>query len=63
MACHKMTNVMGGPRHVMLFEATDVSLAGAGSEGPVLQVDLSALTDLGNAVQVETRYGQRIWPA
>ena len=63
MACHKMTNVMGRPRHVMFFEAIDVSLAGAGSEGPFLQVDLSAFTDLGNAVQVEKRYGQRIWPA
>jgi hypothetical protein len=63
IACHKMINVTGGPRHVMLFEVTGVSPAGAGSDQPVAPVDLSPLTDLGDAVQMRTRYGQRIWPA
>ena len=57
MACYKLTNVMGGPRHVMFFEATDVLPTGACSEGPFLQVGLLEFTDLGNTVQVETRYG------
>ena len=47
----------------MLFEVTDPSLAGAGSDQAVVSVDLSALTDLGNAVQIGTRHGRRIWPA
>ena len=63
MACHKMTNVMGGPRHIMVFEVTDVSSAGAGSDQANPPVDLSALADLGDAVQMATRYGRRIWPA
>ena len=63
IACHKMTNVIGGPRHIMLFEVTNVSPVGARSNGAVVPVDLSALTDLGNAVQIGTRYGRRIWPA
>ena len=63
IACHKMTNVIGGPRHIMLFEVNDVSPAGDGSDQAVVPVDISALTDLGKAVQLETRYGQRIWPS
>ena len=63
MACHKMTNVVGGPRHVMLFEVTGVSPAGAGPDQSVLLVDLSTLIDLGDAVQMGKRYGHRIWPA
>ena len=58
-----MTNVMGRPRHVMLFEVTDISSLGAGSEGALVPVDLTALADLGDAVQMGTRYGRRIWPA
>ena len=63
MACHKMANVMGGPRHVMLFEVTGVQPDVAGSDQSVVPVDLSTLTDLGDTVQMRTRYGQRIWPA
>ena len=63
MAYHKMTNVIGGPRHVILFEVTGVSPAGAGSDQSVVPVDLSTLTDLGDAVKMRTRYGQCIWPA
>ena len=63
IACHKMTNVMGGPRHMMLFEVTDISPTGAGSGGAIVPVDLSALAGLGDAVQMGSRYGRRIWPA
>ena len=63
IACHKMTNVTSRPRHLMLFEVADVLPAGDGSKGAVVPIDPSALTDLGKAVQLETRYGQRIWPA
>jgi hypothetical protein len=47
----------------MLFEVTYPSPAGAGSDQAVVSLDLSALTDLGNAVQMETRHGRRIWQA
>ena len=63
IACHKMTNVTSRPRHLMLFEVAAVLPAGDGSKGAVVPVDPSALTDLGKAVQLETRYGQRIWPS
>ena len=63
IACHKMTNVMSRLRHIMLFEVTDLSPAGDGSDQAGMSVDLSALTDLGNAVQLGTRHGRRIWPA
>ena len=63
IACHKMTNVIGRTRHMMLFEVTDILPAGAGSEVAVVPVDLTALADLGDAVQMGTRYGGRIWPA
>ena len=33
IASHKITNVMGGLRHMMLFEVTDISPAGTGSGG------------------------------
>ena len=36
----------------MLFEVTDPSPAGAGSDQAIVSVDLTALTDLGNAVQM-----------
>ena len=63
IACHKMTNVMSRPRHIMLFEVTDPPPAGAGSYQAGISVDLSTLIDLGNAVQIGTRHGRRIWPA
>ena len=66
IACHKMTNVMGGPRHMMLFVQNDISPAGRGCgplDLPLAPVDLSILTDLGDAVKMATRWGRRIWPA
>ena len=47
----------------MLFEVTDPPPAGAGSYQAGISVDLSTLIDLGNAVQIGTRHGRRIWPA
>lgn len=58
-----MTNVIGGPRHIILFEMTNFSSADAGSDQANPPVNLSALTNLGDAVQMETRYGRHIWPA
>ena len=66
IACHKMTNVMGGPRHMMLFAQNDISPAGRGCgplDLPLAPDDLSVLTDLGDAVKMTTRWGRRIWPA
>ena len=66
IACHKMTNVMGGPRHMMLFAQNDISPPGSGCgplDLPLAPDDLSILTDLGNAVKMATRWGRRIWPA
>jgi len=58
-----MTNIVGGLRHMALFKVTAVSPAGEWSGEAVVQVDLSKLTDCGDAVQVETRYGRCIWLA
>ena len=66
IACHKMTNVMGGPRHVMLFAQSDISPPGGGCSPldlPLAPDDLTILTDLGDAVKMVTRWGRRIWPA
>ena len=41
IACHRKTNAMGGPRHIMLVEVTDISPAGARSDQVVVPVDLS----------------------
>ena len=65
IACHKMTNVMGGPRHMMLFAQNDISPAGRGCGAldlPLAPDDLSFLTDLGDAVKMAMRWGRRIWP-
>lgn len=63
IVCHKMTNVMGRPRHMILFEVTNILPVSAGYEGAVVPVDLTALADLGDAVPTGTRYGRLIWPA
>ena len=66
IACHKMTNVMGGPRHMMLFAQHDISPAVRGCDPldlPLGPDDLSILSDLGDAVKMATRWGRRIWPA
>ena len=66
IACHKMTNVMGRPRHMMLFAQSDISPAGrryGPLDLPMAPDDLSILTDLGDAVKMTTRWGRRIWPA
>ena len=39
IVCHKMTNVMSRLRHIILFEETDLSPAGAGSDQAVVSVD------------------------
>ena len=66
IACHKMTNVIGRPRHMMLFAQNDIWPAGRGC-GPLSLPqgfdDLSILTNLGDAVKMEMRWGRRIWPA
>ena len=66
IACHKMTNVMGGPRHMMLFARNDIWPADRGFgllDLPLGPYDLSVLTDLGDAVKMATRWGRCIWPA
>ena len=42
IACHKMTSVISRLRHIMLFEVTDLSPAGTGSDQAVVLVDVSA---------------------
>jgi len=61
-----MTNVMGRPRHMMLFAQSDISPASrryGPLDLPMAPDDLSILTDLGDAVKMTPRWGRRIWPA
>jgi len=65
IACHKMTNVMGGPRHMMLFAQNDISPPGSGCgplDLPLAPDDLSILTDSSDAVKMAISWGWRIWP-
>ena len=66
IACHKMTNVIGGPRHMILVVQNDISPADRGFgllDLPLGPDDLSVLTDLGDAVKMATRWGRCIWLA
>ena len=60
IACHKFTNVMGTPRHMMLFEMASGGCRPGSAEAPVT---LLGLDDLGDDLQVALRWGQKIWPA
>ena len=76
LACHKMINVMGAPRHMMLLESAGLRpnvTAADQVTAPVMPVDFSPIKKLsprnvnGNnpqsAVNIGHRWGQRIWPA
>jgi hypothetical protein len=62
-ACHKFTNVMGAPRHMMLFEMASGGCRPGSVEAPVTTLDLAYLDDFGDDLQLERRWGQKIWPA
>jgi hypothetical protein len=63
IACHKFTNVMGAPRHMMLFEMASVGCRPGSAEAPVTPLDLAFLDDFGDDLQLARRWGQKIWPA
>ena len=63
IACHKFTNVMGAPRHMMLFEMASVGCRPGSAEAPVTPPDLAYLNDFGDDLQQARRWGQKIWPA
>ena len=61
--CHKFTNVMGAPRHMMLFEMASGGCRPGLAEAPVTPLDLAYLSELGDDMQLARRWGQKIWPA
>jgi hypothetical protein len=63
IACHKFTNVMGAPRHLMLFEMASGGCRTGSAEAPVTPLDLAYLNALGDDLQLARRWGQKIWPA
>lgn len=63
IACHKFTNVMGAPRHMMLFEMASGECRPGSAEAPVTPLDLAFLDDFGDDLQLARRWGQKIWPA
>ena len=63
IACHKFTNVMGAPRHMMLFEMASGGCRPGSAEAPVTPLDLAFLDDFGDDPQLARRWGQKIWPA
>ena len=63
IACHKFTNVMGAPRHMMLFEMASGGCRPGSAEAPVTPLDLAYLNALGDDLQLARRWGQKIWPA
>ena len=60
IACRKFVNVMGAPRHMMLFEMASVGCLPGSAEAPVMPLDLGELRD---DLQLARRWGQKIWPA
>ena len=60
IACHKFANVMGVPRHMMLFAMASGGCRPGSAEAPVTLLDLD---DLGDDLQVALRWGHKIWPA
>ena len=63
IACHKFTNVMGAPRHMMLFEMASGGCRSSAAEVPVTPLDLAYLDDFGDDLQLARRWGQKIWAA
>ena len=63
IACHKFTNVMGAPRHMMLFEMASGGYRSGAAEVPVTPLDLAYLDDFGDDLQLARRWGQKIWAA
>ena len=63
IACHKFTNVMGAPRHMMLFEMASGGCRPGSAEAPMTPLDLAFLDDFGDNLQLARRWGQKIWPA
>ena len=63
IACHKFTNVMGAPRHMMLFEMASGRCRAWSAEAQVTPLDLAYLDDSGDDLQLARRWGQKIWPA
>jgi hypothetical protein len=63
IACHKFTNVMGAPRHMMLFEMASGGRRSGAAEVPVKPLVLAYLDDFGDDLQLARRWGQKIWAA
>ena len=63
IACHKFSNVMGVPRHMMLFEIASGGLRPGAAEAYMTAPDLAYISDLGDDLQMAWRWGQKIWPA
>ena len=63
IACHKFTNVMGAPRHMMLFEMASGGRRPGSAEAPVTPLDLAYLSELRDDMQLTRRWGQKIWQA
>ena len=63
VVCHKFTNVMGAPRHMMLFEMASGGCQTGSAEPLVTSLDLAYLSELGDDLQLARRRGQKIWPA
>ena len=63
IACHKFSNVMGAPRHMMLFEMASGGCRPAAADAPVTPLDLAYLDELGDDLQLARRWGRKIWPA
>jgi hypothetical protein len=61
-ACHKFTNVMGAPRHMMLFEMASGECRPGSAEAPVTPLDLAYLSELRDDMQLARRWGRKIWP-